>query len=186
MNPYWQLQSLTRMGRDVAFADTLGADFSIADSSANKGSQTDYDRLVGTWEFRFQVRVADGTFLPPFSGHWTFDKRPGGGLIEDHWRPDDPSTPMGISLYTYRTFDPKQHVWFMLGTSSYGGDVQPGLTWAEGDALYCIQRNGNNLSRIRYTFLSDDHFLWRSDRSQDGGKTWMRDAGTMEARRIGK
>ena len=131
VNPYWQLEpNAVGAPRDIPLADTLGANFAIADSAAGKGGLTDYDRLVGTWEFRFQPRAPDGSFFPPFAGHWTFDKRPGGGLIEDHWRPDDPSTPMGNSLYTYRTFDPKRHVWFMLGASSHGGDVQPGLTWA--------------------------------------------------------
>jgi hypothetical protein len=187
INPYWQLESkLDGFGRDIPLPDTLGANFSIADSAAKMAKPTDYDRLLGTWEFRFQVRVADGSFLPPFDGHWTFDKKPGGGLIEDRWRPDDASTPSGQSLYTYRTFDPRKHVWFMLGTSSDGGEVQPGLTWSDGQSLLAIQRNGNALSRIRYSFLSDDHFVWRSDRSEDGGRTWLRDAGTMEARRIGR
>jgi hypothetical protein len=187
VNPYWQLEpNAVGAPRDIPLADTLGASFSIADSAAGKASLTDYDRLVGTWEFRFQSRAPDGSFLPPFDGHWTFDKRPGGGLIEDHWRPDDPSSPMGNSLYTYRTFDPKRRIWFMLGASSRGGEVEPGLTWADDKSLYAIQRNGNSLSRIRYTFLSDDHFVWRSDVSRDEGKTWMRDAGMMEARRIAK
>src|SRR3569833_1300461 len=187
VNPYWQLEAIAKgASREIPLADTLGAAFSIADSAASKGQATDYDRLVGMWEFRFQSRAGDGTFLPSFTGHWTFDKKTGGGLVEDRWRPDDASIPMAISLYTYRTFEQEKKVWYMHGTHAYGGDVQPGLTWAEGDALYAIQRNGNVLSRIKYTFLSDDHFLWRSDGSQNGGKTWMLDAGTMEARRIGK
>jgi len=187
INPYWQLEpGVVSAAREIPLADTLGANFSIADSAAGKGTLADYDRLIGTWEFRFQVRMPDGAFLPAFAGHWTFDKRPGGGLIEDHWRPDDPSTPMGNSLYTYRTFDPKRHVWFMLGASSRGGDVQPGLTWADGQSLYAIQRSDGVLVRIRYTWLDDDHFVWRSDRSADGGKTWARDTGTMEAHRIGR
>lgn len=187
LNPYWQLE---RGGvgteRDIPLPDTLGANFSVADSAANKGTAADYDALVGTWEFRFQNRRDDGTFLPAFTGHWTFDKRPGGGLIEDHWRPDDPSIPMALSLYTYRSFDPERKVWFMLGTSSYGGGVQPGLTWSDGAQRFAIQRNRGTLVRIRYFAITDDSFLWRSDRSIDGGKTWLLDAGTMEAKRIGK
>jgi len=187
VNPYWQLEpDAIGAPRDIPLSDTLGASFSIADSAAGKAALTDYDRLVGTWEFRFQSRAPDGSFSPPFRGHWTFDKRPGGGLIEDHWRPDDPSSPMGNSLYTYRAFDPKRRVWFILGASSRGGAVEPGLTWADATSLYAIQRSGNELSRIRYTFLSDDHFVWRSDVSRDEGKTWLRDGGMMEARRIGK
>lgn len=187
LNPYWQLEPNAKGAvREIPLPDTLGANFAIADSAANKATLDDYDRLVGTWEFQYQGRAPDGTFQPPFRGHWTFEKKPGGGLVEDRWRVDNPTTQMGNSLYTYRTFDPRRHVWFMLGASSNGGAVEPGLTWADTTSLYAIQRNGIALSRIRYTWLSPDHFLWRSDSSLDGGKTWSLDSGTMEARRIGK
>jgi ketosteroid isomerase-like protein len=159
VNPYWQLE---------------------------QGALADYDALLGTWEFRFQSRRPDGGFWPVFTGHWTFEKRPGGGLIEDRWRPDDPSTPMAQSLYTSRTFDPKRKVWQMIGSSSVGGEIEPGLTWADDTSRYAIQRNHGVLSRIRYLSIGANAFLWRSDVSQDGGKTWLLDAGTMEARRIAK
>lgn len=188
-NPYWQIEpgeSLSSVGREILLPDTLGANFAIADSAAMLGTPHDYDRLVGTWEFRFQNRRSPTAWWPVFTGHWTFDKRPGDGLVEDHWRPDDPSLPMGNSLYTYRIFDPERKVWQMIGASSRGGDIQPGLTWSDGGHRYVIQRNGDVLSRIRYFAIEPDRFLWRSDRSTDGGKTWLLDFGVMEARRIGR
>jgi hypothetical protein len=189
VNPYWQLESgasWANPGREILLPDTLGANFAIADSAAKAGTLADYDALLGAWEFRFQARRADGSFIPPFTGHWTFEKKPGDGLIEDHWRPDDPTIPMGISLYTYRTFDPERKVWQMLGASSYGGEVQPGLTWSDDKYRYAIQRAHGALTRIRYLSIDADRFLWRSDRSNDGGRTWILDFGTMEARRIGR
>lgn len=187
VNPYWQLQEgAIGTGREIPLPDTLGANFAIGDTAKQAGTATDYDALLGTWEFRFQPRNPDGTFLPPFTGHWSFEKKPGGGLIEDHWRPDDASIPTGISLYTYRVFDSGRKVWRMIGTSSYGGNIQPGLTWSDGTSRYAIQRNRGVLVRIRYLAIDADSFLWRSDRSMDNGKTWLRDAGTMEAKRIGK
>ena len=187
INPYWQLErGAVGAGREIPLPDTLGANFAIADSAKAAGTLADYDALIGTWEFRFQPRREDGSYWAAFSGHWTFEKKPGGGLIEDRWRPDDPSLPMAQSLYTYRTFDPKRGVWQMIGSSSNGGAIQPGLTWSEGTSRYAIQRNGGVLSRIRYLSVGADQFFWRSDISRDGGKTWLRDAGMMEARRIGK
>lgn len=186
VNPYWRLEPERGTEREIALPDTLGANFAIADSAKMRGSATDYDALVGTWEFRFQSRKPDGTYWAPFTGHWTFEKVPGGGLIEDRWRPDDPDTPMTQSLYTYRTFDPKRGVWQMFGSSATGGEVQPGLTWSDANARYVIQRNGASLSRIRYLAITPNRFLWRSDLSNDGGKTWLLDAAIMEARRIGK
>jgi hypothetical protein len=188
-NPYWQIEpgeATESVGREIILPDTLGANFAIADSAAMMGTPSDYDWLVGTWEFRFQNRRSATAWWPVFSGHWTFDKRPGDGLVEDTWRPDDPSVPMGNSLYTYRIFDPKRKVWQMIGASSRGGDIQPGLTWSDGSNRYVIQRAGNVLSRIRYLAIEPDRFLWRSDRSMDGGRTWILDYGVMEARRIGK
>lgn len=188
-NPYWQIEpgeSLESVGLEIILPDTAGADFAIADSGAMMGTPNDYDALVGTWEFRFQNRRSPTAWWPVFTGHWTFDKRPGDGLVEDHWRPDDPSIPMGNSLYTYRIFDPKRKVWQMIGASSRGGDIQPGLTWSDGRNRYVIQRAGNQLTRIRYFSIEPDRFLWRSDRSTDGGMTWVLDVGVMEARRIGR
>jgi len=186
LNPYWQLEPGTGAEREIEMADTLGANFSAADSATKSGSAEDYDILVGTWEFKYQSRNRDGTYFPAFTGHWTFDKKPGGGLVENRWRPDNPTTPMLQSLYTYRTFDPKRKLWQMIGSSSNGGVNQPGLTWSDGSYRYAIQWSGGGLSRIRYQFLDEDHFLWRSDCSGDGGKSWFLDCGTMEARRIAK
>jgi hypothetical protein len=189
VNPYWQLEPGTGRpdaGREIPLPDTLGANFAIADSAAKKGTMADYDALTGSWEFRFQNRRQDGTFEPSFTGHWTFKKKPGGGLIEDRWRPDDAQHPMGVGLYTYRTFDHERKVWQMLGAWSEGGEVQPGLTWADGTYRYAIQRGDRGLTRIRYLSIDANRFLWRADRSSDGGKTWLRDSGTMEATRIGR
>lgn len=187
VNPYWQLEVGARGGeRAIPLPDTLGANFAIGDSASKAGTPADYDALIGTWEFRFQSRNGDGTFFPAFTGHWTFDKKPGGGLIEDRWRPDDPSIPTGLSLYTYRVFDPERKVWQMIGASSNGGEIQPGLTWSNGTSRFAIQRNRGRLVRIRYLSIDADSFLWRSDLSLDAGKTWLLDIGTMEAKRIGK
>lgn len=187
VNPYWQLEEGVRGAeRAIPLPDTLGANFAIGDSASQAGTPADYDALVGTWEFRFQSRNRDGTFFPLFTGHWTFDKKPGDGLIEDRWRPDDPSNPMGNSLYTYRAFDPNRKVWQIVGMSSRGGEIQPGLTWSNGTSRFVIQRSHGNLSRIRYFAIDANHFLWRSDLSVDGGKTWLLDEGIMDAKRIAK
>jgi hypothetical protein len=187
VNPYWQLETGQPGGeREIELPDTLGANFSIADSAAMSGTPADYDALIGTWEFRMQGRNSDGGYWAPFTGHWTFAKVPGGGLVEDQWRPDDASLSMAQSLHTYRTFDPKRKVWQMVGSSPTGGEVEPGLTWSDSNGRYAIQRNRGVLTRIRYLSIEANRFLWRSDVSTDGGNTWRLDASFMEARRIGK
>jgi ketosteroid isomerase-like protein len=56
----------------------------------------------------------------------------------------------------------------------------------DGTYRYAIQRHEGVLSRIRYLHIEPNSFLWRSDASVDGGRTWLLDAGTMIARRIAK
>jgi hypothetical protein len=187
VNPFWSLEPLgVPLTRDIPLPDTLGANFPIADSAAMHGTPEDYDALLGFWEFRFQERNADGSFGPAFRGHWSFEKKPGGLLIEDHWRGDNPLAPMGVSTYTYRTFDPRKRVWQMLGTNSAGGEFALGTTWSNGGERFAVQHYGPAIIRIRYFAVEPNHFLWRADRSTDGGRTWMLDAWTMEATRIGK
>jgi hypothetical protein len=178
--------TLAQGKREIPLPDTLGANFNIADSASKAGAPADYDALLGFWEFRFQTRAPDGSFNPAFPGHWSFEKKPGGLLIEDRWRSDDPTKPMGSSTYTYRSFSPQRKIWQMLGTTSTGGEFALGLTWSDGANRYAIQHYGPAIMRIRYLAIEDNHFLWRADRTTDGGKTWLRDAWTMEAKRIGR
>ena len=173
-------------GRVVLLPDTLGANFPLADSTSKLGSLTDYDTLIGTWTFRFQTRRPDGSFNQPINGHWTFEKKPGGGLIEDRFRPDDPALPMGVSLYSYRVYDPERKLWQIVGASANGGVVQPGLTWSDAQNRYVVQRARGIIVRMRYFAIAPNRFLWRSDRSYDNGESWIRDFAILEATRVGK
>ena len=75
--------------RAISFTDTLGAAFSAADSARRTGSPSDFDFLEGVWEFQFQQRRPDGTFNPPFTGHWFAEKkRTANAFLEDHFRGD--------------------------------------------------------------------------------------------------
>lgn len=174
-------------GRAIALPDTNGANFSIADSAKGLGTPQDYDAVLGFWHFRFQPRNNDGTFGEPFTGHWSFELKPGGALMIDAFRPDDPSQPMEASLYTLRLFDPEQKVWQLVGARSEGGKVGPGKSWSSGGNIFLVQYNPTfGLTRIRYFAIEADRFLWRADRSHDNGKTWVRDSAVMEAHRIGR
>jgi len=189
VNPFWQLEfggpgSLA--ARAIDLPDTLGARVNVPDSLKSLGTIGDYDALIGVWEFTFQSRQPDGSFGAPFKGHWTFEKKGDGGIIEDRWRPDNPTVPMATSLYTYRIFDPEQKVWRLVGANSRGGSIIPGRTWADADGRSGIEWYGDVLVRFRYFAMTANRFLWRQDQSRDGGKTWILDTGMMEARRIGK
>ena len=74
----------------------------------------------------------------------------------------------------------------MLGTNTDGGEFALGLTWSDATNRYAIQHYGTAIMRIRYFALGPERFLWRADRSTDGGRTWLLDAWTMEATRFAK
>ncbi len=175
--------------RAIPLPDTLGANFPVSDTLTGTSGPGDYDFLVGSWTFTFQARRRDGAFLPPFTGHWVFEKKQTGDqgvLLEDHWRPDDPASTWDAGTWTYRAWNPTRKLWEMQGINTNVGAWQPGLMWTAGDSRLLTEWYGTMLVRFRYFAIEADHFLWRADATFDRGRTWIRDYWTMEARRISR
>jgi hypothetical protein len=175
--------------RVIPLPDTLGANFAIADSLTVPGTQADYDAFLGMWHFRFQQRRPDGTYNPPFSGHWSFRKLPGARpVIEDHWRSDNPDLEFETGTRTYRAFHPQRKRWEIMGTSTAGSATwQPGVGWSDQSHRYLIQWVGpTTIMRFRYLAIEQNRFLWRADMSSDAGKSWTNDWWIMEATRVGR
>ena len=185
---------LGAQARAIALPDTLGANFAIADSSRALGSASDFDFLMGAWHFTFQSRRPNGTFNPAFSGHWSANKRDTEhdgqdvetAFVEDQWRPDDATAASSAGTYTYRAYSSQRHLWAIQGINTYAVEWEPGLAWGDGANRYLIQHYGSAIERIRYFAITPTSFLWRADRTQDGGKTWLLDHWTMQATRIAK
>ena len=166
----------------------MGANFNVADSATAKSKADDFDFMVGVWVFKFQQRRPDGTFNPPFNGHWVFEKkRSSGALIEDHWRGDAPGQTWDDGTWSYRTYNSQRGIWEMVGMNTNVGTWLPGLMWRSGDDRLVTEWYGPNvLVRFRYFAIEPNHFLWRADRSTDSGKTWIRDWWTMDVTRISR
>lgn len=175
--------------RAIPLPDTLGANFPVTDTLTGTSAPGDYDFLVGMWRFTFQGRRRDGAFTPPFTGHWVFAKKQTGGqgvLLEDHWRPDDPSATWDAGTWTYRAWNPARKLWEMQGINTQNGAWQPGLMWSAGPDRLLTEWYGPMLVRFRYFAIEPGHFLWRADATFDRGQTWIRDYWTMEAHRIAR
>ena len=175
--------------RAIQLPDTMGANFPVTDTLTGKSGPTDFDFLIGSWTFKFQNRREDGKFNPAFTGHWVFTTKQTGGqgvLLEDHWRPDDPSSTWDAGTWTYRAYNPGRKLWEMQGINTNAGTFQPGLMWTSGDSRLLTEWYGTMLVRFRYFAIKPDRFLWRADATFDRGKTWMRDYWTMEAHRISR
>jgi hypothetical protein len=182
-------QQPTPAPRAIQLPDTMGANFNVADTLTARSASTDYDFLLGTWRFTFQARREDGSFNPSFTGHWVFTKKETGGqgvLIEDHWRPDDPSSTWDAGTWTYRAWNPERKLWEMRGINTNAGAWQPGLMWTSGDSRLLTEWYGTMLVRFRYFAIEPDKFLWRADATFDLGKSWIRDFWTMEAVRVAR
>ena len=182
-------QTPAAVPRAIILPDTMGANFPAADTLTAASGPADYDFLVGTWRFTFQSRGRDGAFTAPFTGHWVFTKKQTGNLgvlLEDHWRPDDPSSTWDAGTWTYRAYNPERKLWEMEGINTARGAWQPGLMWTAGDSRLLIEWYGPMLVRFRYFAIQPDRFLWRADASFDRGRTWIRDSWTMEAHRISR
>ena len=175
--------------RAIRLPDTVGANFAVTDTLTGKSAPTDYDFLIGTWRFTFQARGRDGSFTPPFTGHWVFSRKETGDqgvLIEDHWRPDDPTATWDAGTWTYRAYNPERKIWEMQGINTNTGAWQPGLMWRAGDDRLLTEWYGPMLVRFRYFAIEPEKFLWRADATFDRGRTWIRDYWTMEVHRISR
>lgn len=175
--------------RAIPLPDTLGANFAVTDTLTGQSAPGDYDFLIGTWRFTFQARSREGAFWAPFTGHWVFARKETGGqgvLIEDHWRPDDPSATWDAGTWTYRAWNPERKLWEMQGINTNAGSWQPGLMWSAGADRLLTEWYGSMLVRFRYFAIEPDRFLWRADATFDRGKTWVLDYWTMEAHRISR
>lgn len=181
--------ALLAQGRTIPLPDTLGANFPLSDSASQTGTPEDYDAFLGVWHFTFQQRRADGSFSPPFNGHWSFRKRPGTRpVIEDQWRADNPNVAFEAGTLTYRSFNPARKQWEVQGTGTLNNAPwQPGIGWADATSRYLIQHHEpGTVLRFRYLAIEANRFLWRADFSRDNGTTWVRDWWTMEVRRVGR
>ena len=182
-------QNQQAVPRAIRLPDTLGANFAVTDTLTGKSAPADYDFLIGTWQFTFQARNRDGSFTPPFSGHWAFTKKATGGqgvLIEDHWRPDDASATWEAGTWTYRAYNPERQLWEMQGVNTARGAWQSGLMWSAGADRLLTEWYGPMLVRFRYFAIEPERFLWRADATFDRGQTWVRDYWTMEVHRVSR
>ena len=173
--------------RAFTMPDSLGANVAVGDSATATSGATDYDFLVGIWQFTFQSRRPNGTFTPTFNGHWFVERKkvsPTSALIVDHWRADDPNSPYDAGTWTYRWFNPTSKRWEMRATDGRSGWFT-GAMWNDGaDRVLIEHYSPTFMVRYRYFAIEPNKFMWRADLSNDNGKTWLLDGWTMIAKRV--
>ncbi len=158
---------------------------------AKSASATDFDFLEGKWDVVYNNSQPG---IPPnIPGSWVGRKETDGRVLYDEFRLFGPNRETVFLCATFRLFDHVHQKWDMryvgLTNPGAGEGERRGANWAEltawreGSTMRVDQHNGDYLLRITYYDIAKDHFRWKADVSQDGGKTWNAEQIRIEAKR---
>ncbi len=135
--------------------------------------------LIGRWRCEARVRLANGE-LQALQATWLGRFILDGYAIADEYRMTDASgdlTVLGINL---RTYDAANQTWNMKWLNALAGtwvDLGPeelgGVTFDGESITYTLREPmaAHTLTRATYTNISDQHFTWQGEESDDG-KRW--------------
>ena len=148
---------------------------------AHKG---DFDYLLGDWAFTARSKEYD-----KFRGYWSAIKLEEGQVLDEYRVAGDNGETYYVTT-TIRNYNKFADRWELVGADAGGGLQDYGTGRRVGNEVHIEQRFGvasgtASTLRIRYFNIKPDSFSWAADRSTDGGKTWVKDFQTIEARRIG-
>lgn len=132
-----------------------------------------FDRLVGTWDCDYSFHAEDGT-VSRASGELRFGWIIDGHALQDIWitYPKEPAKErlIGTSL---RFFDAKTKLWRVVFVLPALGILTTLEGRAEGDRIV-LDGEASDGARRRWSFneIRAHSFVWRGEKSRDGGKTW--------------
>ena len=145
-----------------------------------------FDRFIGTWDCDYTFYRDDGT-RRNVKGELEFGWILDGRAIQDIWisYPTEPGKERGIGT-TVRFFDARSKTWRVIFVSpSYGALIEmKGGEEGGGIVLRGVDDEG---SALRWTFndITPNAFVWRGEKSRDGGKTWKLEEEHHMTRRVG-
>jgi hypothetical protein len=152
--------------------------------AAFEAHSADFDYLLGDWEFTtVSKKYGKGR------GYWSAARLATGQILDEFRIVGDNGETYYVTT-TVRAFNAALERWELVGMDGAGGLQDVGTGQRVGSEVHIQQNFGvaaQNPStlRIRYYNIQPDRFSWSADRSNDGGKTWIRDDQQIEARRIG-
>jgi hypothetical protein len=137
-----------------------------------------FDRFVGAWDADYTHFKPDGSVLNHYTGRVLFGWILGGRGLQDVWISDPNETePEGSQGTSIRFYDAAAGLWrvvFILPEYGVLTTVQGGVV---GDRIVLEGTNPDgSLRRWSFNEIRADSFVWRGERSEDGGATWSRTA----------
>jgi hypothetical protein len=137
--------------------------------------------LIGRWRFDARLKLANGgrqTFHGTWVGHYVLD----GYAIADEYRMVNSSGEPIVLGKNFRVFDSTRQVWNIKWLNALEGtwtDLTPeqfGGALFDGQSVsyaFPAERGAQwRFTRATYTNISEAHFTWLGDKSDDG-KSWI-------------
>ncbi len=153
--------------------------------AAVEAHQHDSDDQLGDWECTAVNRNGG------FRGLWSAVRLPETGQIMAEFRIVSNTGETLFVLTSLRAYNAISDQWELVSVDDRGTGLQNlGTGHRDGPEFRIEQQFGLGtaiswISRIRYYNIQPNRFSWNSDRSEDGGKTWIKDFQQIEAHRIG-
>lgn len=162
------------------FAGTDG-DFTF---TRMNGAEKEFDYILGDWEFTSEDKEHG-----KLRGYWSAVKLAEGQILDEYRVVGDDGETYYVTS-TLRNYNKFLARWELIGSEPGSGLQDFGTGKQVGDEMHIEQTFGvaggqPSMMRIRYYNIRPDAFSWAADRSTDGGKTWLKNHLTIEARRIG-
>jgi hypothetical protein len=132
-----------------------------------------WDRFIGTWDCEYTFFLDDGSRRQSrgeIEFGWILDGR----AVQDIWitYPNEAGKERGIGT-TVRFFDSKSKTWRIVFVGPRYNALVTLQGSAEGDRIV-LRGVDDKGAMLRWSFndLKGDSFIWRGEKSRDGGKTW--------------
>lgn len=163
-----------------AFGDMKG-DFSF---DRLNGAEKEFDYLLGDWEF-----TSEDKEFGKLRGYWTAVKLAEGQILDEYRVVGDSGETYYVTS-TLRNYNKFLARWELIGSEPGSGLQDFGTGRRVGDEMhieqtFAVAAGRPSMMRIRYYNIRPEAFSWAGDRSTDGGKTWVKNHLTIEAKRIG-
>lgn len=151
-----------------------------------------FDFLIGDWDVQATKFDPDGATLARYRATWCAKYLNDGRMLMDNFQALAPDGRPISAFVTLRTYSMESRRWEMagLGAMQTAAAVEWYGTWTDGE-MHVIA-SGEDPSgrlvqtRIRFSDITPEHFLWTSECSVDGGTSWARTAALVANRAVGE
>jgi len=133
-----------------------------------------FDRIAGTWDCDYSFHLDNGT-VRHSKGEllvgWILDGRAVQDLFITYPANGEKERRIGTTIRFFDTALKQWRIVFISPQFNYVVTVQGGL---EGDRIVLRGTDSTDGAPIRWSFndIKPDSFVWRGEKSRDGGKTW--------------